>query len=258
MSAQIQCPLCGNGDNRRRFTSYLRCANCGLVFRSSIPSAAELDHYYQSAWASPQDAVDATGATGPELAKAYARKLAVSLGRSDFRGVRILDYGAGKGDMLVAMRDLGAEVFGVEPYGHGNLEEQGTRTFRSIQDLPKNFEFNGILSTDVIEHVECPWRTVAELRQRLEKTGWLYLATPNADSLSARVLAGRWTQAANPGHLHLFSPNSITLMLRQCGFRQVRRLRWFVRYRVGLGRRLLHLPLQLLSLDGELRFLAFG
>lgn len=159
--------------------------------------------------------------------------------------------------MLAALRDRGAQVLAVEPYGHGELEDRGIQTFRSLQELPQGRRFDGILSIDVVEHLEAPWRTIEDLHQRLENKGWLYLATPNAESLGARAMGNRWSQALNPGHLQLFTPEGLTHMLRRCGFMDMRRLRWLVPYRVGPARHLLQLLLQLLGVDGELRYLAF-
>ena len=48
----------------------------------------------------------------------YARKLAETLGRKDFAGLKLCDFGAGRGSMATALIELNADVYAIEPFGY--------------------------------------------------------------------------------------------------------------------------------------------
>ena len=82
-----------------------------------MPTQEELDALYAKSWQNPERFRSETGGTELGLARIYAKLLAGSLRLRNLKGLRILDFGAGRGDMLKALMELGAEVVGVEPYG---------------------------------------------------------------------------------------------------------------------------------------------
>lgn len=213
---------------------------------------------YQGSWADPGGHIEATGATDSLLARIFLEKLAHSLGREDLRGLRILDFGAGRGAMLAALRECGADAAGVEPYGYDFLRAAGFTVFPTIASLPPGMVFDGILSVDVVEHLPNVCDDLAALRKMLAENGWIYVSTPNAAGIKARVFQERWSEANNPGHLFLFTPRTLALALERGGYRRVRRLKWFVDYRRNPAVSLLHRFLQMASMDGELRFLGFA
>ena len=208
-------------------------------------------------WSEPAANVQGTGGTDAQLAVLFARLLAQRVGRASFGGMRLLDYGAGRGEMVRALADLGADVYAIEPFGYQHLVESGIQAYRSADELPHGLSFDGIVTIDVVEHLFEPWKELTDLRDRLAPSGWLYVATPNAGGASGRVKRSRWAQAQNPGHLLLFSAGSMEEMLSRAGFARWRRLRWFVQYSGSPFKKALHFALQTLMLDGELRYLAF-
>ncbi len=99
------CPLC-NTESFRRMSetpAFWRCPGCQLLFRSPMPTGQKLADYYQSGWEQPESRTEKTGGTNLELAQAYVRHLGRELGLRSFRGLRVLDYGAGRG-ALAAIR----------------------------------------------------------------------------------------------------------------------------------------------------------
>lgn len=221
-----------------------------------MPTLEELEHLYTAAWKKPQSEIEMTGATERTLAEAYAKKLAGSLGRKDLAGLKILDYGAGRGDVLATLKALGADVFAVEPFGEEFLRKRGFPTFSEVEAIPPGLRFDGVVMIDVVEHVAEPRVLLSRLKEKLRRPAWIYLATPNAASLRARIQGARWGEALNPVHLFLYTPRSLTLLLDGSGFEKVTRLRWMIRYPANPLRRLLHMLLQLLGIDGELRYMA--
>jgi SAM-dependent methyltransferase len=222
-----------------------------------MPSKSDLDGLYSKSWLEPETNTSETGGTDERLAGVYADKLRTALGVPDFSTRAVLDFGAGRGSMVKALRDLGAETYAVEPFGYHQLRAQGFSVFRSLLDLPADLRFDGIVTLDVLEHVPLPWETIGQLHALLKPRGWIFVATPNNRSLAARMRGADWSDASNPGHLVVLSPRSLLLALETGGFRRVRRQTWFIRYADSIERRLIHWCLQAARIDGELRYVAW-
>jgi cyclopropane fatty-acyl-phospholipid synthase-like methyltransferase len=167
-----------------------------------------------------------------------------------------LDFGAGRGELVSALSEQGANCCAVDPFGADHLTAQRIEAYRSIEELPSGSVFDGILAVDVLEHLSRPWTALHGLRQLLRKGGWLYVATPNPACVSALVRRARWADARNLSHLMLFKPGVLKDMLHDAGFERVMRLRWFVPHWQSTSRRWLGYALQGISMDGVLRYLA--
>ena len=257
-SNYTRCPLCHSvGTPFWRAASVWKCSSCKLLFRYPVLSCPELAELYNKSWQAPDEHTNETGGTDLDLARIYARKLADSLDIKDFEGLKILDFGAGRGAICSALSELGANVYAVEPFGFEYLVKQGFTTFRSLDEIPQGFTFDGIISIDVIEHLPYPWHEFAQLRELLAFSGWLYVTTANSSGLNATIFGSRWRELHKTGHLILFSPSNIEFLLKKCGFSKYRRLKWFIEYAKNPIRRLLHSALQTLNLDGELRYIAW-
>lgn len=251
------CPWCESKDVYPVWpeTHYDRCRSCGLFFRNPMPTREELDNLYADSWSAPEVATSETGGTDERLAVIFARRLARSIRRQDFRGLRILDFGAGRGAMLNALKNMGAAVVGIEPYGTKYLQERGFEAYQDLLELSGSFD--GVVMIDVWEHLHKPWERVKELQNFLRPGGWIYIATPNPQGVNARVSKGVWREAKKPGHLMFPSTKLMEDSLRWAGFSEIHRLRWLVRFTNNPFKTLIHFTLQLLELDGELRYLAW-
>jgi 2-polyprenyl-3-methyl-5-hydroxy-6-metoxy-1,4-benzoquinol methylase len=234
-----------------------RCTDCGLVIRNPQPVAHKLDQLYEESWVDPEANVIETGATDSGLAHLYMKRLLHSLGLTSFSGLTILDFGAGRGATVEALSSLGANVVAVEPFGHTYLQKRGIPAYPTLDDVPGDLRFDGIVSIDVVEHLTVPLETMTQLKNLLSDQGWLFLATPNAGGINSRLKRAAWSEVLNPGHLFLFAPNNLDLLLAKTGFPRRQRLRWYVRYSDNLAKRVLHLVLQTAAVDGELRYLAY-
>lgn len=235
-----------------------RCDGCGLMMKHPMPSDGELSRLYEEGWDEPEAHRRETGGTDAELGRTYARRLAGSLGRTNLAGLSILDFGAGRGDLLAALAELGADVCGVEPFGWEFVESRGFTVYRKLEDIPPDRRFDGAVSMDVVEHLRTPWIEMAALRRVLRSGGWLHVSTPNCDGARARLKGARWEEALKPGHLVLFTSRGLLSVLNHCGYERPRRLRWFIPYRRGVIGTAVNYLLQALHLDGALRFLAWN
>ncbi|NJK42698.1 MAG: class I SAM-dependent methyltransferase, partial [Aquincola sp.] len=138
-------------------------------------------------------------------------------------GLRLLDVGCGGGVFLRMARDLGASCVGVEPSEHGarvaaaaGLDVfHGTLT-QFIERRPQS-RFDLITSNHVVEHHPDPIALLAEMKSLLSDSGTVWIAVPNGDCGSARVLTWRWHSTDLPYHLHHFSRNSLRVAVQRAG-----------------------------------------
>lgn len=252
------CPLC-EAPIKARWpqVNMWQCTNCGLLMRNPLPTPNELDTLYDASWQVPEANTRETGGTHAYLADLYMKRLLKSLGLTNFAGLTILDFGAGRGATVDALTSLGANVVALEPFGYDYLQKRGIPAYPSLDDLPADLRFDGIVSIDVIEHLTTPLETVVRLKEFLSNGGWLFLATPNAAGISCKIKRAAWKEVLNPGHLFLFSPANLDLLLAKADFHRRQHVHWYIRYTDNPAKRALHFALQTLHLDGELRYLAY-
>jgi len=256
LETKIFCPYCKTDATEHwRKLSFWKCPSCRLIFRYPLPEKDHIVELYEDSWTSPFENRSETGGTSLTLALIYARKLADTLELKDFRGLRILDFGAGRGDALTALSELGADVYGVEPFGYESLIERGFKMFRTLDEIPEGLTFDGIITMDVVEHLTSPWDEIKRLDSLLNTGGFLYISTPNADSLRAKIEGDKWREAMRPGHFVLFTGDSLEKMLDRAGCKNRKRLRWYINYTKNSIHNLLVYFLQAVHIDGELRYL---
>jgi 2-polyprenyl-3-methyl-5-hydroxy-6-metoxy-1,4-benzoquinol methylase len=256
-----KCPICPAGGSPTPYwktPSFHQCRLCGLIFRDPFPDDAMLSHLYTTSWACPNENIAETGATESINAQSLVKLLRGTIGNEDLLGKRILDFGAGRGAMALALRDKGAHVVAVEPFGFESLAKLGVPMYRDVRELPRESRFDGIVSLEVFEHLLEPRQTLLQLHRLLVPGGWLFITTPNAAGLLARVRGERWREALRPGHVLFFTPATLKSLLLETGFCHVKRPRWLVRYTRKMQlRTVLNFAMQSVLADGGLRFLAF-
>jgi len=256
LEAEITCPYCGTDASARwRKLNFWQCSSCELIFKHPLPDMDKVVELYENSWTSPTVNRSETGGTSLELARKYAVKLAQTLKLKDFTGLRILDFGAGRGDILTALTELGADVYGVEPFGYEGLVEKGFNMFRTLDEIPEELKFDGIITMDVVEHLGSPWDEISRFDGLLKNGGFVYISTPNAGSIRARIEGEKWREALRPGHFVLFNGVSMERMLKRAGYKNPKRLRWLINYTDNNLRNVMGYLLQVAHIDGELRYL---
>jgi len=255
---QTTCQMCGGFTipfwKRARIFG---CRSCGLLSLCELPSQGHLSDYYERIWKSPIENAEGKGGTDRRLAQLFADCLARTLNLENFRGLRLMEFGAGRGHMMAALNDAGAEIYGVDLYSSAELKCLGLKAFRDFADLPVGISFDGIVCMEVIEHLSEPWVIFERLKNLLRPGGWILITTPNAKGLNAWLTRSNWREFKNPGHLFFFTPKSLDKFLRRCGYSNPQRLKWRINYGTRLTTRLSNAILQNLRLDGGLKYLAY-
>ena len=80
--------------------------------------------------------------------------------------------------------------------------------------LTKNVSFDVIIMSDVIEHLDDPFKTLYLIQKKLKKNGILIFSTFNMDSIVPRVMKGKYHWIM-PMHKFYFSNNTLRYFVKE-------------------------------------------
>ena len=217
------CPLCGDSGSVERYEAPLpiRDCACGLTFIWPRPTMDELneiytEEYYKSWGIEGED--DALPRAMKHLTFAYRlRKIAQVV-----RPGKVLDVGCATGYFLEVASRFGWEVTGVELSAYSArlaASKFGERVFNgSLEEAAfPDASFDMVTLSDLLEHIPDPLSFLREVRRILKPGGGVMIVTPNVDSLTERVMRGKWSHYKGE-HLFYFSPLTIRACLEKSGF----------------------------------------
>ena len=138
---------------------------------------------------------------------------------------KLLDVGAATGFFIDMAKSRGWEVSGVEVSEYAAAEarkkelnvETGTL---SAYSAPEG-SFDVITLLDVVEHFSDPIEEMKKAYKLLRQGGVLFVNTPDAGSLYAKVLGSKWHLIVPPEHIFLFSTKALVYFLERQGFEVV-------------------------------------
>jgi len=190
-----------------------RCNRCRHLFVINLPDEKTIRATYESS-----ESLERI----PDFIHLRLRELARQCERfARFR--RMLDVGFGAGAGLQAFVDAGWEAHCVE-ISHAAAQKARARGMDHAIEadfLSAPYDagfFDVIVMSELVEHLVSPIAFLRQAARFLRPGGVLYLTTPNATGVSARILVMTWSVIAPPGHLNLFSPQSLRIALKQAGF----------------------------------------
>jgi SAM-dependent methyltransferase len=220
------CVLCGAAQRlvvfRKRGWDFVRCGACGLVSLAPLPTLATLEAHYDTSYTS--------GTYGTVFAAAEAVRTAIArrrleLVRSRLPPGRWLDVGASNGSFvaLAAAAGMAAEGIELNATAVAQARARGLAVHRTrAETFAPPQRYAAVTAFDVIEHLLDPGDFVRRVATWLEPAGALALTVPNVASLAARLLGRRWFYYVPPEHVHYFTPATITRLLEDNGFGDVR------------------------------------
>jgi len=225
-NCSIPCNLCGASDaeqirTKDRHGHFLRsviCRRCGLVWTDPRPTPEQVVEFYAHEYRR-----DYKGAYQPKPKHTYrAGKVAVDRFRrlQPFLkpGLRVLDVGAGSGEVVYVLRAMGYEASGFEPnegyarFAAGTLGVPVRQGFWQAVAIPP--ESLGVVTMfHVVEHLESPFDVMRRARQWLKPEGLLLVEVPNVEAVCQQP----HTQF-HRGHLYHFNLATLEMMARRAGF----------------------------------------
>jgi len=152
------------------------------------------------------------------------------------RSSTLLDVGAGLGNFAVCASYNGFKVEILDRskwavgYVKKNFNIEGYVSTLYESKLPEA-KFDIVTAWDVIEHLTNPLLGFKTLNMLLKRSGFLFLTTPNIDSIDSKILGKRWYGFKKiPEHVVYFSPSTIRLFAKRAGFEVLEIKNWgFVR-----------------------------
>ena len=149
----------------------------------------------------------------------------------------VLDVGVGRGETLMAAKEMGWKVEGVEPsesFAKYAADRTGAHIWRGpIEQMSiPDSEFDVVILAAVLEHLYNPNEIMAKISKVLKPGGLLFLDVPNEMGLFFRVgnlyqklRMRNWSVNLSPTfppfHVFGFSPRSLRIMLNKHGFESV-------------------------------------
>ncbi len=143
----------------------------------------------------------------------------------------LLDFGAGTGDLLQAVRSKGYEIAGVEPnvQARKRAEEKGISLNLA---LPSGKRYQIITMWHVLEHLPDPEKELGKIKELLHDDGTIFIAVPNFNSYDAKYYGKFWAAYDVPRHLWHFSKKSMHLLMDKLGMeiKEIRPMRFDAYY----------------------------
>ena len=231
-----QCPICHN-DILKPFlmcTDFyvsqeqfriVRCEKCDFKITQNFPSQETIGKYYETEnYISHSDTKKGLVNKLYHWVRSYSLKQKVKLveKNSNTKGGTVLDFGAGTGYFLNAMKEKHWIVTGVEK--DKDAKEFALKKFDIhmqnedfVYELPNN-QKDVVTMWHVLEHVETFDTLMTKIHHILKKNGLFIVAVPNADSYDANYYKDFWAAYDVPRHLWHFSPQNFTLLANRFGF----------------------------------------
>lgn len=161
--------------------------------------------------------------------------LVSELGRVKVSEKRVFDLGCGNGSVANILGSMGWSVQGVDPSTEG-IEQANTKFPKlgleqgsAYDDLRERFgRFPVVISLEVVEHVYSPRKYAETLFSLVESGGTAIISTPYHGYFKnlALALSGKmdkhFTALWDHGHIKFWSINTLTQLLSEAGFVNIR------------------------------------
>jgi 2-polyprenyl-3-methyl-5-hydroxy-6-metoxy-1,4-benzoquinol methylase len=204
----------------------ISCDNCGHTFTSPRPVDDELHKFYGD-----ESYISHTNNNKGFFNKIYLtvkryaiKKKSQLISAVAIKG-KVLDVGAGTGDFLNACKQLGWDVYGVEPspiaraYAKDQFQIE-LQSAEQIFKLPKA-NFHAITLWHVLEHLPDLNQYFNCFEQLLTEDGTLVIAVPNFESVDAQFYGDDWAAWDVPIHISHFSKSTMAKWAQKHGLQIV-------------------------------------
>ncbi len=220
----IACPLCQklpclpvfehHGDR------HVRCLGCGLIYVNPRQPRNEIEAFYEEEYYTLGQRIDYDARVG------FFAGVAARIEQLVPRG-RLLDIGCGYGQFLLACRQRGWQVAGVELGGPAcaRARDQGLEVFCGTlaQAAYPEESFDAVTLWNVLDHLVDPLAEVRQVLRVLRPGGVICFRVPNAAfHLRARQVLGPLQRLGvrdvTTFHLISLTPRTARLLLEEAGF----------------------------------------
>ena len=196
----------------------VQCQRCGMVSSLSTIDAGKIVENYEAV-------VDEDYLLEEKGRRELFSWILGSMAGYTVSGQKLLEIGSNIGLFLAVAREHGWQASGVEPSRWA--VEQGRERFGvdlqqgTIESIETPAELpDTVVMLDVLEHLVDPLAGLKRIRELISDEGLLVLSTVNLGGLHARMRKDEWPWFIR-SHLHYFSPETLSAMLKRAGFDMV-------------------------------------
>jgi len=226
MAEEICCSVCGN-KNPEEFTlkyekenfAVVTCNNCSFHF---IPP-----YYRKKIEYTQYKNADVTAAVraGNNWIKIQRHKLRFKFIGKFVRSGKLFDLGAGWGHFMLAGKELGYDVYGVEiseqPYLYCVNDLKLPVDHIDFFEMDESKKFDVITMWDVLEHIDKANDFLAKCSKLTKPGGYLFLQVPQIDSYFAKRHKDGW-KMMGLDHVNYFGKDTIKKILANNGYEVVK------------------------------------
>ncbi len=229
------CPACDASEGRivARFEkrTYVRCANCGMIYLRSFETPRDYpEDYFFEEYRRQYGRTYLEDA--PYIRKTGHRRLEeIERAGAHSGAPRLVDLGCAYGPFLSAAAERGYDAVGVDVSGAAVayvVSELGLPAFcMTLEELafpaerPRELESEGaavVTMWYVIEHLPDLEGALSAVSELLEPGGVFAFSTPNAKGISARSSLHAFLRQSPPDHSTVWSPRTARRVLARFGF----------------------------------------
>jgi SAM-dependent methyltransferase len=237
---RVTCPRCKSDEARMHYdlgeASIVACVGCGLLYLHPWPTPEETSSLYGEDYF--HNVASLKG--DPRAIYGYADYIAERANKQsqyariarELRALllpregppRLLEVGCGYGYFLDEAFEQGFEVTGLEFNRFAVERLRRKYAFPILAGALEDVElppahFDAVVMFDVIEHLRDPFRALDSLCPALRPGGVLVVSTPDAESVTSRLLGARLEDFRRTReHLFFFGRRTLGEMLREHGF----------------------------------------
>jgi 2-polyprenyl-3-methyl-5-hydroxy-6-metoxy-1,4-benzoquinol methylase len=231
-----RCALCNSRSHSILFSNLygmgrsfeiVKCNKCGLVFRLPKLSEEEMNELYTRGYYQRKSIFPLVKGFFPRLRSLVCDLRFQKIYNILEKKARILDVGCGTGELLTVFERKGYECYGLDTsedafeLAKANLGRKAcTHIFnRELRECHfPNSSFDLILLSHVIEHLPNPSKELKEIHRILADDGILFISTPNSESFEFKIAKQEWYGLDFLVHPYLYSPKTITMLLKKNEF----------------------------------------
>lgn len=220
----IPCNICNSKLYSKLFSirgcQFVKCKNCGLVYINPRQKDEKIQHSYKkNKFLSCEYYLD-TNREDILTFKNWIRLIMHYCPKG-----KLLDVGCGVGTLLKVAHDCGWNVTGVDLNKKSAEFVKGKYGLNIINTNIEDFKtpelFDAVTMIELIEHAPNPRKTINKARSLLKPGGFLFINTPNVESISSRISGRRWWLYKPNEHLYYFSRATIKRLLESEGFKVI-------------------------------------
>ncbi len=224
----VTCNFCGSGDYKEYDSEgqwhIVKCSSCGFIYTNPQPHPSTLHEYYSEDYFKDErhrSSFYNEDGSIRENEPIYINRIEDVESFITERG-RILEIGSARGAFLLALKNRGWIVNGVEisadaaQIANGKHLETFNGVYTDYQPIEK---FKVICMYQTLEHVPDPKEILTKAYEDLLEEGVLIVEVPNIECVEMKYSSNRKHLSYDlPRHLNHFSPDFLSEELEKIGF----------------------------------------